>query len=105
MLEINIFPSITGIPILAALEETVTREIREETDLKIGIGRVIYIYANRDQLPIRQTFQIVYQCSYEGGEVHLNLLEHDMHRWLSYSDISKIDAIDFLRELTTSFHP
>jgi len=87
------------------LEEAITREVREETDLSINIGRVIYVYANRDQLPVRETFQIVYQCKSDEGEVRLNPSEHDMFRWLTYSDISKIDTIDFLRELTKSFHP
>jgi len=84
------------------LEDAVYREINEETELKIQIGRVIYIYANRDQLPVRQTFQVVYLCKYKGGNVHLNPTEHDMYQWSNYGDIANVDMIDFLRELVKS---
>ena len=69
------------------------------------MGRVVYIYANRDQLPNRQTFQAVYLCKYIDGRVQLNPSEHDMFKWLGYDEIANIDAIDFLRELVRSYHP
>jgi len=84
------------------LEDAIYREVNEETKLKIQIGRVIYIYANRDQLPVRQTFQIVYLCKYNGGNVRLNPAEHDMYQWSNYDDIANVDMIDFLRELVKS---
>jgi 8-oxo-dGTP diphosphatase len=87
------------------LEETICREVSEETGLTIQVGRVIYVYSNRDQLPARQTFQVVYLCKYKGGEVRLNPSEHDMYRWLDYNDIANVDMIDFLRELIKSYHP
>lgn len=87
------------------LEEAIYREVSEETGLAIQVGRVVYVYANRDQLPVRQTFQIVYLCKYKGGEVRLIPSEHDMYQWLDYSDIASIDMIDFLRELVKSYRP
>lgn len=87
------------------LEEAICREVSEETGLTIQVGRVVYVYANRDQLPVRQTFQAVYLCRYKGGEVRLNPSEHDMYRWLDYNDIASVDMIDFLRELVKSYHP
>lgn len=87
------------------LEEALHREVREETGLQIQIGTVIYVYSNRDQVPIRQTFQAVYSCKYMNGEVWLNPAEHDSYEWLPYDDIATLDMIDFLRELTKSFHP
>ena len=87
------------------LEEAICREVSEETGLTIQVGRVIFVYANRDQLPVRQTFQAVYLCKYKGGEVRLNPSEHDMYRWLDYNDIANVDMIDFLRELIKSYHP
>jgi 8-oxo-dGTP diphosphatase len=87
------------------LEEAIYREVSEETGLSIQVGRVIYVYSNRDQLPVRQTFQAVYLCKYKSGEVHLNLSEHDMYQWLDYDDIASVDMIDFLRELVKSYHP
>ena len=87
------------------LEDAIYREVSEETGLTVQVGRVIYVYANRDQLPVRQTFQAVYLCNYKGGEVHLNPSEHDMYQWLNYNGIASVDMIDFLRELVNSYHP
>jgi 8-oxo-dGTP pyrophosphatase MutT (NUDIX family) len=85
--------------------EAIYREIKEETSLEIDIGKVVYIYTNRDQIPVRQTFQAVYLCKHKSGKIHLNPLEHDMHKWVSYDDIANFDTIDFLRELVKTYHP
>ena len=87
------------------VEEAIHREVSEETRLTIRIGRVVYIYANRDQLPHRQTFQAVYLSKYVDGEVHLNPSEHDQFQWMDYDAIARVDTIDFLRELVKSYHP
>ena len=87
------------------LEEAIYREVCEETGLTIQVGRVVYVYANRDQLPVRQTFQAVYLCKYKSGDVRLNPSEHDMYQWLHYNDIASVGMIDFLRELIKSYHP
>lgn len=87
------------------VEEAIYREVTEETGLTIRVGRVVHIYANRDQLPDRQTFQAVYLCKYIGGEVNLNPSEHDMYQWMDYNDIASIDMIDFLRDLIKSYNP
>lgn len=87
------------------VEEAIYREVSEETGLTIQVGSVIYVYANRDQLPVRQTFQTVYRCKFIDGEVRLNPSEHDTYQWLDYYDIANINAIDFLRELVKSYHP
>lgn len=88
-----------------SLEEATYREVSEETGLMIQVGRVVYVYSNRDQLPVRQTFQTVCLCRYKGGDVRLNPSEHDMYQWLDYDDIADLDMIDFLRELVKSYHP
>lgn len=87
------------------LEEAICREVSEETGLDVHMGNVVFIYANRDQLPIRQTFQAVYLCEYKGGDVHLDPLEHDTYQWLDYKQIKTVDMIDFLRELVKSYRP
>ena len=87
------------------LKETIKREVKEETGLTVQIENPIFIYANRDQLPVRQTFQAVYLCQYSSGEVQLNPSEHDLYEWLGYDDIADINKIDFLRELVESYHP
>jgi hypothetical protein len=73
--------------------------------LTIKVGPVVFIYANRDQLPIRQTFQAVYLCEYKDGEIHLDQSEHDSYQWLDYERVASVDMIDFLREFVTSYRP
>lgn len=80
------------------LQDAITREVLEETTLSLGIDRVIYIYSNIDQVPVRQSFQATYLCRYISGEVHLNPSEHDKYEWLILSDILKMDVMEFLRE-------
>jgi 8-oxo-dGTP pyrophosphatase MutT (NUDIX family) len=87
------------------LEEAIYREVYEETKLTIQVGLVVRIYANRDQVPKRQTFQSVYLSDYLSGEVQLNQTEHDAYKWLNYGEIGSIDTIDFLRDLIRSYTP
>ena len=82
-----------------SIYETIEREVKEETNLDIEIEKVIYVYSNNDQLPVRQTFQIVYLCKYIGGIIQLNLNEHDSYVWFTYSEISRLKTIDFLTNL------
>ncbi len=81
-----------------SLEEAIYREVKEETNLTIRIENILYIFSNLDQVPIRQTFQALYACTYLRGEVKLNLSEHDEYRWLPFDDIKHLDIITFLRE-------
>lgn len=87
------------------IEEAIYREVSEETGLTIQVGRVVHIYANRDQLPHRQTFQAVYLCKYVDGKVNLDPAEHDIYQWMDYNDIGNIDMIDFLQDLVKSYYP
>ena len=87
------------------LEETIKREVAEETSLTLDVGHIVFAYANRDQLPVRQTFQVVYHCEYLSGVVRLDPSEHDAYEWLDYDDIEHVDAIDFLRELVQKYRP
>jgi len=95
-----------GIVLLGeTLEDTIHREVYEETKLSINIKHVIHVYSNRDQIPKRQTFQVVYLCKYISGEVQLNPSEHDEYNWLEYFDIRNLETIDFLSDLVKSFNP
>ena len=88
------------------MEDAIAREVREETGLEAKVGKVVFIYSNRDQLPVRQTFQAVYLCKIKNeGEVQLNPSEHDKYQWLSYHEIEKLDLIDFLRDLVKTYLP
>lgn len=87
------------------LEDAVYREVNEETKLSIQIIKVVFIYSNRDQYPVRQTFQAVYLSKYLQGEVILNPREHCQYLWLSYDDITNLDTIDFLHVLVKTYRP
>lgn len=87
------------------LEDTIYREVNEETNLKIKIGSVVFVYSNLDQLPVRQTFQIVYLCKFISGEVRLNPLEHDKYQWLEHNNIVNLDTIDFLGKMVKFYRP
>ena len=68
----------------------------------VNVVRPLFIYSNLSQLPSRQTFQSVYQCSLRGGELHLRLEEHDSHKWLTKDELRHIDAIVFLEAFIKS---
>lgn len=87
------------------IEDAVIRETSEETGLMIDVGSVVYVYTNNDQMPVRQTFQLVYHCKYKSGDIRLNPSEHDKYHWLHYNELSCLDMIDFLSELIESYHP
>jgi 8-oxo-dGTP diphosphatase len=87
------------------VEEAIRREVKEETQLTIRIGQVIHVYSNIDQVPKRQTFQIVYLAEYISGKVILNPTEHTSYRWLRYEEIAGLDAIAFLKDLVDSYKP
>jgi 8-oxo-dGTP pyrophosphatase MutT (NUDIX family) len=95
-----------GIVLLGeTLEDAIRREVFEETKLSINIKHVVHVYSNRDQIPKRQTFQVVYLSTYLSGEVQLNPSEHDEYQWLNYSDIINLDVIDFLSDMVKTYTP
>jgi len=81
------------------IEDSVHREVAEETNLKIEIVRPIHIYTNLDQFPNRQTFQVVYLCKYIDGDVNLSIFEHKEYKWLTWDKIKQLDTIAFLSSL------
>ncbi len=84
------------------LEQTVIREIFEETQIEISIGKLLHVYTNLSQLPQRQTCQAIFLCKYISGEIILNPEEHDKYMWIPKEDFAGLDAIAFLRDLIES---
>lgn len=78
--------------------DALMREIEEETGLRVEIGKILYCY-DFPSGPDRHQFQIVYECDYTGGEVILNLDDHDEYRWLGVNEMQSLDKIGFLDEL------
>lgn len=86
------------------VEETLCREIEEETGLAVDVGPLISVHTNRDSLPSRQYVEITYQCTYRSGELHLNPSEHDSYKWLCLGDLRNLKflARDFLADVLSS---
>ena len=78
--------------------DALLREISEETQIKVALGRCVYVYNNMTQFPDRQTLQIVYAARYLSGEVILNEREHTEFEWCDIKDIHQKDLINFLSE-------
>ena len=85
------------------VEEALIREIKEETSLIIEPIKPIYVYSNLDQVPKRQTAQIIYLCKLVSGKVVLNPEEHDEYNWVDYNKIKDQQNIAFLEALTDNY--
>ena len=86
------------------VENALEREIREETSLIIKPIKPIYVYSNLDQVPKRQTAQIIYLCKYISGEVVLNPEEHDEFKWVDYNELKNHKNIAFLEALIKNYN-
>jgi 8-oxo-dGTP diphosphatase len=80
-------------------EAALEREVFEETALRVHAKDILHVFTNCDQVPVRQTLQVIYLADYVEGTVRLNLNEHDAYRWLKKSDIRTLDTIPFLDSL------
>lgn len=85
------------------VEDALVRELKEETGISIKPLYPIYVYSNLNQLPQRQTVQIVYFCDYKKGEITLNPKEHTDYRWVHYDELKKFDCIAFLEGLISNY--
>lgn len=84
------------------MEESLRREVLEESGLQVEIKKCLNIFTNLGSLPERQYFQVTYFCSYVRGEVMLNPEEHDEYQWLSVDEVRKLPCIAFLKNLLDS---
>lgn len=84
------------------IEDTLQREVLEESGLQVKVKYPLYIYTNLGSLPERQYFQSVYLCSFVSGEIVLNLEDHDEYQWLSLHEIKDFPCIAFLQALLES---
>ncbi len=78
--------------------DALNREIVEETNLKVKIGRILFCY-DFPSGPERHQFQIIYECKYLGGEVKLNPEDHEAAQWLTFKESDKLNKIAFLDKL------
>lgn len=71
--------------------EALSREIYEETFLKIIQPRLLGVYTHHWEVQegTQQTFILLYHCQAPEGEVLLNPSENDAHCWCSIDEIMK----------------
>lgn len=86
------------------VEETLLREIKEETGLAVDTVQLMRVYTNRDSLPSQQYVEITYQCMYRSGDVRLNPSEHDQHKWVHLNELRNLGSTgrDFLMDLLST---
>ena len=85
------------------VEDALTREVREETNICISPIKPIYVHTDLSQAPQNHIIQIVYKCAYTGGDIALRPDEHDEYRWIPYNDINKFHCIAFLENLSRRY--
>lgn len=78
--------------------DALNREIDEETQLKVKVDNLIFIYDFVSQ-EVRHQFQMVFNCDYVSGEVVLNPREHQEYRWVTFEEMKQLPKIAFLEEL------
>jgi len=80
------------------LNLALSREILEETSLKVDILGPVYVVSEL-QKGVRHQIWIIYKCRYIGGEIKLNPEEHDEYMWATLDELASLDKIIFLNEL------
>jgi len=78
--------------------DALVREIKEETDLTVKIGNVIFCH-NHVSGQERHQFELVYLCEHIGGEIKLDPNEHDDFKWATLEEMKALPKIAFLEEL------
>ncbi len=75
-------------------EETVRREVLEETGLEIGTPELLGIYTHHWQLPehTQQTFIAAYRAPALHDRILLNKTENDTHRWVTLDEFYAVEC-------------
>jgi 8-oxo-dGTP diphosphatase len=80
------------------VEEGLLREIQEETKLEVTIHHLDYVFTSLEELPGQQHFQLLYECTYQSGEVTVNPEEHDEYQWVTLGELKQKDNIHFVKD-------
>lgn len=74
-------------------EETLRREVLEETGLEIGTPELLGIYTHHWQLPehTQQTFVASYRVRALHDHIVLNEAENDAYRWVTLDEFYKME--------------
>lgn len=80
------------------IKKALTREIKEETGLKVKIGKIVSAYGYQSGED-RHQFQLVYECEYISGKIKLDVDSHDEYCWVTIEEMKNLKKIAFLKEL------
>lgn len=89
-----------------SISQCCLREVKEETNLDILIKKLVGIYTSPKCIfdfgngKIFQSFVVAFFCEIISGEVILNE-ESSEYAWHNREDISKLDALPFVKEIIT----
>ena len=86
------------------IKKALTREIKEETSLKVKIGKIISAYGYKSGKD-RHQFQLTYECEYLSGEIELEMDSHDEYRWVAIDEMKNLKKISFLKDLYKNILP
>jgi 8-oxo-dGTP diphosphatase len=78
--------------------DALNREIKEETNLIVKVGNVIFCHDHVSG-NIRHQFELVYLCDYVDGEVKLDPEEHQEYHWVTLEEMVDLPKIAFLEKL------
>ena len=81
--------------------DALTREIREETNLTVKIGNIIFCHSHLSGEE-RHQFTLVYECEYIDGDIKLYPEEHSEFKWVTLEEMKSLPKIAFLEELLKS---
>lgn len=77
--------------------DALVREVKEETDLTVKVGNVIFCYNHLSGE--RHQFELVYLCEYIGGDIKLDPQEHCEYKWVNLEELESLEKIEFLKAL------
>lgn len=84
------------------IEDTLIREVMEETALVVAPDRPVYVHTQLAQLPERQTVQLIYRCVAEPGTIRLDPEEHDRFAWVKRFEDVDGELMPFLAAFAQS---
>lgn len=77
--------------------EGLTREIFEETSLRVKIIRPLSVSSGINETENKQYITIVFLCDYKSGDIQLND-EHSEYKWVNINNINDFEKIYYVDE-------
>ena len=75
-------------------KEGLEREVREETTLKVSVGKIIFSYL---EINIQHAYVVIFECNLINGEINLSK-EHSKYKWVDAVEAKKLLLEPFLEK-------